>query len=237
MKAAPRLRAETVLLLGPAIIFLALGSVLSVYVRGSELLPGELTLTRWLGTVDSPVILAISEFLDFISEFEVTPIIFVLLLPVVLLTWGFRALLLFAVSGGLTGITAVANIADRARPTEDFRFVEIVNDAGGYPSGHVVYGVMVFGMIAYIAFKLMQPGVRRSAIIAVTITTVILMGPSRVIELDHWPADVVGSYLLSLPFLMALIWLDRHPQLQPGGRVYGQARRAKTALMTHRSSG
>ena len=38
-----------------------------------------------------------------------------------------------------------------------------------------------------------------------------LMGPGRVIDGEHWPADVIGRYLISLPLLIALIWL--HPRV------------------------
>ena len=89
-----------------------------------------------------------------------------------------------------------------------------------YPSGHVFFGVLVFGMIGYIAWKQMRPGILRTSMILLMASIVILMGPSRVIELDHWPADTFGSYLLAVPFFLALIWLDRHPTTQPGGRVY-----------------
>ena len=220
------------MLVGSAALLLGFGVVLSVYVRGGELLPGELGATSWFAGIDSPPVLWSSEFLDAISEFEVAPFVFAVLLPVVLLLWGLRALLLFALAGSLTAVTAVANIADRARPTEDLRFVQIVSDAGGYPSGHVVYGVLVFGTIAYLAFKHMRPGRARSIVTAVMVAIAVLMGPSRVVELDHWPADVVGSYLLSVPFLLGLIWLDRHPQMSPGGTVHSQALSVKSALKT-----
>ena len=119
------------------------------------------------------------------------------------------------------------SLADRARPTEDLRFEEIVTEAGIYPSGHVVYGVLVFGMIGYLAYMHMRPGIWRTSLIIFMAALAILMGPSRVIELDHWPADTVGSYLLSVPFLLALIWIDRHPVSRPGGWLYQLFARAR----------
>lgn len=218
-----RFRAETLLLLGSAAVILAAGGVLTVLVRGQDLLPGEMAITRWLGTIDNSVILAISEFLDVISNFDVAPLLFLALIPVVWFAWGRRALILFGISGSLTALTRVTNLADRARPTDDLMFEEIVAEAGVYPSGHVVYGVMVFGMIAYLAFKHMRPGIWRTALITLMLALAILMGPSRVVELDHWPADTLGSYLLSIPFLLALIWIDRHPATHPGGWIHGIA--------------
>ena len=148
--------------------------------------------------------------------------------------------MLFGVSGSLTGLTWLFSLADRARPTDDLHFEDVVKVPGIYPSGHVVYGVLVFGMIAYLAYRYMKPGTRRTVLIWTMISAAVLMGPSRVVELDHWPADVVGSYLLAMPFLLILIWIDRHPTSQPGGRLFGlavRARRVEDAARKRLSSG
>ncbi|MBT5319272.1 MAG: phosphatase PAP2 family protein, partial [Chloroflexi bacterium] len=84
---------------------------------------------------------------------------------------------------------------------------------GGYPSGHVIYAMLVFGMLAYLVGYYMKPGRSRTALRVLLVVLVLTMGPSRVINLDHWAMDVFGSYLLALPFLLTAIWL--HPRL-PG---------------------
>lgn len=234
---ASRVRAETVLLLAPAAVILALGVALTVYVRSTDLLPGELEVTRWLIRLDFPVVHTVSNFLDFIAKYEVAPVLFVALLPLILLAWGRRALLLFAISGSLTGLTTITDLADRTHPPTNLQFVDTVTEASGYPSGHVVYSVLVFGMIGYIAATRMQPGVLRLVIIVAMAAIAALMGPSRIIELDHWPADVVGGYLLSLPFLLLLIWLDRHLKIQSASPIRTRSRRARLALMSRIFSG
>ena len=50
-------------------------------------------------------------------------------------------------------------------------------------------------------------------------------------------ADTVGSYLLSIPFLLLLIWIDRHPKTQQGSRIYGLAQRAEHAVRRRVFSG
>ncbi len=216
-----QVRRETLILLTSAVVLMLLGGILTIFVRGDELLPGELEITRWLIRLDADPVLLVSEFLDYISENEVAPVVFVILLPVVWILFGRRALILFGISGSLTAFTVITNLADRARPTPDLRFEEIVKESGIYPSGHVFFGILVFGMIGYIAWKQMRPGILRTAAVTLMAAIAILMGPSRVIELDHWPADTFGSYLLATPFFLVLIWLDRHPVTQPGGWVHG----------------
>ena len=52
---------------------------------------------------------------------------------------------------------------------------------------------------------------RRTAIVSILVVIIALMGVMRVIELDHWPADVTASYFIALPLLLAGIWL--YPRL------------------------
>ncbi|MDP6274368.1 MAG: phosphatase PAP2 family protein, partial [Dehalococcoidia bacterium] len=73
--------------------------------------------------------------------------------------------------------------------------------------------VAVFGILAYLAGVYMTPNRGRTALRIFLMVLVVTMGPARIIELDHWAMDVVGSYLLSAPFLLVAMWL--HPRL-PG---------------------
>ena len=40
-----------------------------------------------------------------------------------------------------------------------------------------------------------------------------LMGPSRVVNVSHWPADIVASYLIGLALILSTIWL--HERMLP----------------------
>ena len=198
----------------PAIgITAVIATVFTLIIRNNELLTGERMLTRWFNELDVVGVRTIVDALDFISEDRVAPALFVLLIPVVWWAWGRYAALTFFATGGLTALTRITDLASRPRPTDDLQWTEAVFGAGGYPSGHVVYAVLVFGILAYLAGVYMRPGRPCLALRVFLVALVITMGPARVIELDHWVMDAVGSYMLAIPFLLAAMWV--HPRL-PG---------------------
>lgn len=66
-----------------------------------------------------------------------------------------------------------------------------------YPSGHTVYGVVMFGSLAWLAWSR-----GRRDIAAVMIALSIAMGPSRVIVDAHFVSDVVAGYMAGFAWLL-----------------------------------
>jgi len=95
----------------------------------------------------------------------------------------------------------------RPRPPDFFMdpadFMASVNQYS-FPSGHVLFFVVFFGFIAYLAW-LHQTGLSRLIVIAACGTLVMLIGPSRVYLGAHWASDVVGSYIIGVLWLFVLI--------------------------------
>jgi membrane-associated phospholipid phosphatase len=73
-----------------------------------------------------------------------------------------------------------------------------------FPSGHVLFFVVFFGIIAYLAW-LHQTGRARITVIAVCGALIILIGPSRVYLGAHWASDVLGSYIIGVLWLSLII--------------------------------
>lgn len=136
------------------------------------------------------------------------PAVFAVLTLLVWRAWGRWPTLIFGIAGASTGITKIADLASRPRPSEAIEWGPAVFGSGGYPSGHVVYTVVVFGMLAHLARQHGRSRAVRIAVPAISIGIIVLTGPSRLAELDHWPADVVGGYLIGLSWLAASIWLE-----------------------------
>ena len=77
---------------------------------------------------------------------------------------------------------------------------------GGYPSGHIVYAIMIFGMIAYLAEK--HSKTQTGTIVKYLMFLLILLNLwTRISGLHHWPSDVIGGVLLSTPAFLIVIWL------------------------------
>ncbi len=197
----------------PTAILAIAAAAFTLVIRGNELLDGERTLTRWFSELDVVGVRTVVDFLDFISEDTVAPVIFVLIIPVVWIAWGRYAALTYFGTGGISALTRITDLASRPQPNAELEWSEAVFGSGGYPSGHVVYAVVVFGILTHLAGVYMKPGRARFVLRVFLVSLIVTMGPARIIELDHWAMDVIGSYLLALPFLLIAMWV--HPRL-PG---------------------
>lgn len=186
------------------------GSVaLTLIARRTELLPGEVTIMQWIGSHLSGSLGAAGPVLDVAFTGLMPPLLFVVLVAAVWWRWGRYPAVLFFVAGSITGLTKLADLARRPRPNDDLTWGEIVVGEGGYPSGHVVYTVMVFGMLAYLAPRHVRRPAAQHLLRGSALVLIVVTGPSRMIEGDHWPADVIAGYTIAVAGLAAMIWVDR----------------------------
>jgi undecaprenyl-diphosphatase len=74
-----------------------------------------------------------------------------------------------------------------------------------FPSGHVLFFVVFFGFIAYLAWSL-HDGHIRIMVIAACGVLILLIGLSRVYLGAHWASDVLGSYIIGALWLAVLIF-------------------------------
>jgi len=206
-------KADRIRWLSAIVITAMMATVFTLVIRANELLPGERSITRWFSNLDVVFVRSFVDALDFISSDQLAPVVFITILPIVWWAWGRYAALTYFGTGAITALTRITDLASRPRPTDDLQWSEVVFGLGGYPSGHVIYAVLVFGMLAYLAGFYMKPSWQRTVLRTPLVIVVITMGPARVINLDHWAMDVLGSYLIALPFLLTAVWV--HPRM-PG---------------------
>lgn len=196
------------LLWASVVVFSALALALILVVRTTDLLPGEGALARWM--VDqsgSPGELWAGP-MDFIASAKTAPIVFGVLLFTVWLLWGRYPAAVFGVAGLLTGATKLPEFASRPRPTHDIQWAETFSGSSGFPSHHVIFAVLVFGTLAYLSSRYIESTVLRRSVIGLSVGLALLMGPGRIVDREHWPADVLGGYLIAMPLLLSLIWLS-----------------------------
>ena len=79
-----------------------------------------------------------------------------------------------------------------------------------YPSGHMARGVLIFGLLAFVAIRMSERTWVRRAAPPIAALLCILLGVDRLYLNVHWESDVIGGALLgALALAAAIIWLDR----------------------------
>lgn len=192
------------------------GVVLSAVVSADGVLPADIAIAgrvqdmRIIGDFTSPLMVLVSA----PGYYPWTVILWAGAVVLLLLYQQRVAAMLVALTalaGGLAELVKL--IIARPRPTSDL--VDVYRAVSGYsfPSGHVVYYVAFYGVIAYLAWRRLggspppADGLRLALrlLFAVCCVLVVLIGPSRVFLGAHWPSDVIAGYLLGSVCLVILV--------------------------------
>ena len=88
-------------------------------------------------------------------------------------------------------------------PVNPADFFLVINQYS-FPSGHVLFFVVFFGFVGYLAW-LHLAGRTRMIVIAVCGALILLIAPSRVYLGAHWASDVIGSYVIGVLWLIILV--------------------------------
>lgn len=103
----------------------------------------------------------------------------------------------------------VKDLIQRPRPTAGMVNVISTLTSYSFPSGHVMFYLGYFGFVAFLVFSLLKPSLKRSLLLLLLCSLIILIGPSRIFLGQHWASDVLGAYLLGSLILAAIIQLYR----------------------------
>ncbi len=184
--------------------------VFSIAVSKNRILWGEIGLSRWMHENTPAFIDTLGSIIDAPITDIGAPLLFIAISILVYWRWGRYATIGIISAGCMTGLTRISDIVERAGPNENFVFYEssFIYGEGGYPSGHVVYAIMIFGMIAYLCQ--LHSTLRGARVIKYAMMLLILLNIwTRISGLHHWPGDVIGGVLLSTPALLIVVWLYR----------------------------
>ena len=188
----------------------ASSTALTLAVRRKGPLPGEVTIARWMHENTPAAVDRFADLIDPVLTDMAAPVVFVAIFLLVWWRWGRYPAVLLSLAGACTGLTRLGDLVERPRPTPTVEWSGYSFGNGGYPSGHVVFTVLVLGAVAVLARRHANPRMAMwivgsmQLLIAVTSWT-------RVSRLKHWPLDVVGGGLMAAAGLLGIIWL--HPRL------------------------
>ena len=99
-------------------------------------------------------------------------------------------------------------IVGRERPSYEFKdprgFIQVF-EGYSFPSGHVVFFMSFFGVLAYLAWRHIA-GWMRWASVLICAMLIVLVGPSRVYLGVHWATDVAVGYIVGAIWLIVLVF-------------------------------
>ena len=79
-----------------------------------------------------------------------------------------------------------------------------------YPSGHMLRTVLVYGLLAFVIYRLAPPGRRKRLAVPLATVIIAIVAFDRVYLGVHWISDVVGGLLLGgLALAAAIVWLEQ----------------------------
>jgi membrane-associated phospholipid phosphatase len=94
-------------------------------------------------------------------------------------------------------------IYERARP--DLASAIAVARSYSFPSGHAMDSFITLGALSYIALRQPWPWPAKSAGLAFALTTVVLVGVSRVYLGVHWASDIAGGWSAGTVWLASAV--------------------------------
>ncbi len=135
----------------------------------------------------------------------------------------------------VVAITALANgfdfvldqIVRRPRPSGSGLYVaKHITSSFSFPSGHVLQAMVFLGFLIFLTFQIRGSAPWLWLPRAILLVLIVAMGPSRILEGEHWPSDVLASLIHGAFWLILgihlYIWLARRrPRLLGRATLHG----------------
>jgi len=182
--------------------------ILALYVASHPTLSFDNQVLKNIQSLDSPLVATLLKFVSLFGEVYFAPVTLAVVM-VVLFFKGLRkeAILAPVVLVGSFFTYVSKDLIGRPRPDQfSLNLGYSTPSDYSFPSGHVVYYTLLFGMIAFLALASPKLG-RKSRILFLSVSAllIVLVGISRVYLGVHWPSDVVGGYLLGFALLEIVV--------------------------------
>ena len=173
------------------------------------LVPGDVWLALRVQELSHPILTWLARATNWIGQGAPQTIGISLVIVAVLFAGRYRAeaLLVLAASLARALNAPLKVLINSPRPTLDLVGVTEEASGLGYPSGHAMGAVLLFGSLIIVIPAVVR---RRWLVIfmrGVAVALIFLTGFGRIASGAHWPSDVLGGYLWGLLLLQPLGWL------------------------------
>jgi undecaprenyl-diphosphatase len=207
-------------------------AALSVAARGSGAFPGDVGIEKWIQQLHQPILVRIINFASDANWPQPAGVIAIVVIVALALARQMRAAIAAAVGSFGADFVNVALNGLVKRPRPYGNQIHAVAHLGlySYPSGHVTHVLAFYGFLLYLSviFARKWPAARPLWWVAriICLYFILFIGPSRILEGEHWPSDVLASYLLGALMLvvgivvfhlLGMAWARIRERRQRGG--------------------
>jgi membrane-associated phospholipid phosphatase len=193
--------ARWILIAGLLIAFGALAS----QAAGDSVLRGDVRLAHWIQGRDWPALDSLTDAANW--SMRTVPFAIGALIVLVGLTlrrWWVESAVLVAASV----ITQLSNLMkelfESPRPTPDLIRVTEHADTFGFPGGRAGNAVLIAGALAWIAGRHFDSRAVRVVVWLAAGLWIVATGAARVRVGAHWPTDILGAWLWTIPTLLLI---------------------------------
>jgi membrane-associated phospholipid phosphatase len=109
--------------------------------------------------------------------------------------WQELTMLAVAMAGESLLFWTISSFFGRARPPTQ---IWIVLHIPGFPSGHSMASVVLFGFLAYLLVPKIQSAFGKGLMVGVTILVILFVGFTRVFTAAHYLTDVLAGYAMGI---------------------------------------
>lgn len=193
----------------PTIALLAVFVLLSALVVLGLILPFDVAVLEWMGSMRRPWLTDVMLFFTFIGN-GLIEVPLALLATYALWRLGRPLCAKRYVLAALSAEVVYAILKPSFRRDRP-RIIERLADAGwySYPSGHAMLAPVIYGFALILLAKTVRSRSARSALLGLALTIPPLIAISRVYLGVHYPSDVVGALFLGTAWV--LLWSEVAP--------------------------
>jgi undecaprenyl-diphosphatase len=120
--------------------------------------------------------------------------------------WTAAALVVAVYGVGFFWGSLAQELIRRVRPPQIDAIIPVPT-AYSFPSGHSITAMLLYGAIAFLAFRISWKPWVRVVVASLCVTLIVLVGFTRVYLGAHWPTDVIGAWLLGGAWLALIAGL------------------------------
>jgi membrane-associated phospholipid phosphatase len=185
---------------------LALFTILAFYVSTNGILPIDVAVTRTVQIIKDETFFNFMFLISLLGTpvYVAGTLIVFATVALLLRRWLEAAFILASPVAELVDAILKIIVA-KPRPTSAQAVVSVETLLPSFPSGHVVYYVFFYGLLAYLALPYLAHVTWRRVAIGVAVVLSIIVGVSRIYLGAHWFSDVLGGYFLGIGMVIIYI--------------------------------